>query len=102
MQTSLFEIQIHTAENSAASEQILEDNKPRLTNQCRIVLAALMRGEALTTSKALAVYEIGDLRARIRDLVKFNGVIVSKKLIDGRYKEYSISAEECERLKNIL
>lgn len=74
-------------ENNKESQMILEANKERFSNQCRIAYEAMLRGEHLTTSSALIKYGIGDLRARIRDLIKA-GVDVKKKLNEGRYKEY--------------
>lgn len=73
-------------QNTPANQAILDDNKDRLTGQCKLVYQLLKAGTPLTTTKALA-YGIGDLRARIRDLIKA-GVPVQKRLIEGRYKEY--------------
>lgn len=94
------QLQLHLHENSASNETILEDNKQRFSNQCRVVLTAMMRGERLTTSSALRIYDIGDLRARVRDLSKFNDVIVSKKLLEKRFKQYYLEPDEIERLKS--
>jgi hypothetical protein len=74
-------------ENNRESQAILDANKARLNNQCRIVLEALLRGERLTTATALLKYGIGDLRRRIADLIE-RGIEVKKELKQGRYKEY--------------
>ncbi len=95
----LFTPQVHDKENNRESLAILNDNKQRFSNHCRIVLDALLRGERLTTGIALTKYSIGDLRARCRDLDKFNGIKIEKQLIEGRYKEYFLSQEEINRIK---
>jgi hypothetical protein len=74
-------------ENNRESQAILDANKARLNNQCRIVLEALLRGERLTTATALLKYGVGDLRRRIADLIE-RGIEVKKELKQGRYKEY--------------
>lgn len=81
------DFKVHDFENLPENQAILEDNRPRLSRQCQKVYDLLRAGMALTTTKALE-YGIGDLRARVRDLIKFNGIDVKKRLIEGRYKEY--------------
>lgn len=73
-------------QNSPANQVILDDNKVRFSRQCKLILTMLEAGCSLTTTAALTL-GIGDLRARIRDLIKA-GVPVKKRLIEKRYKEY--------------
>lgn len=80
-------------QNSYQNQVILDNNKDRLSNQCRIVLEALLRGERLTTSSALLNYGIGDCRARIRDLIK-SGIQISKDLQTDRYKVYYMTEQQ--------
>jgi len=86
--------EIHSHENSHENEAILNANKEHFSDQCLIVLRALIRGERLTTSVAQEKYHIGDLRARIRDLIKFNGVNIEKQTMKDRYKEYFLTDKE--------
>lgn len=93
MQTSLFDniipngiIRIHEKENNHESQSILDENKKHFSNQCEKVYQLLKEGKILTTTIALQ-YGIGDLRARIRDLIK-SGIPVQKKLLKNRFKEY--------------
>ena len=85
-------------QNSSSNQAILEANKEHLSKQCVIVLEALRRGEKLTTASALIKYSIGDLRARVRDLIH-SGIEVSKKLEEGRFKVYYMTDEQIENLK---
>lgn len=78
-------------ENSAENQNLFEANKEKFSNQCKIVYEALLRGERLTTALALIKYNIGDLRARIRDLIAF-GVPVQKEILKGGYKEYYLNS----------
>ncbi len=73
-------------QNSPANQAILDCNRARYSRQCRLVLTMLESGCSLTTTTALTL-GIGDLRARIRDLIKA-GIPVQKRLIEGGYKEY--------------
>ncbi len=60
--------ELNHVENNIDSQKHFEENKERFSNQCKIVYEALLRGERLTTTKALLNYGIGDLRRRIKDL----------------------------------
>lgn len=75
-----------TPQNTQENQVILDLNKSRFNNQCRKVYLLLMAGHHLTTTEALK-FGIGDLRARVRDLIKA-GIPVQKRLIENRYKEY--------------
>lgn len=73
-------------QNTPENQVILDLNKSRFNNQCTKVYLLLIAGHHLTTTEALK-FGIGDLRARIRDLIKA-GVPVQKRLIENRYKEF--------------
>jgi hypothetical protein len=78
---------IFSKQNSASNQAILEANKSHLSNQCRIILEAMLKGERLTTASALLKYGIGDLRRRVKDL-RDNGIPVEDEFIEGRFKKY--------------
>ena len=78
-------------ENNRESQNLFDQNKDRFSNQCKRVYDALMRGERLTTSKALLEYGIGDLRRRVKDLKDTWKVPIESELITGKYKEYFIN-----------
>lgn len=75
-------------ENNSESQKHFDENKEHFSNQCRIVYEALLRGERLTTTKALIKYGIGDLRRRIKDLKDIWSVPVQDEYVKGNYKEY--------------
>lgn len=81
-------------ENNFDSQRHFEENKERFTNQCRKVYQVLLKGERLTTTKALLEYGIGDLRRRIKDLKDQFEVPIQDEYVKDeegkstRYKEY--------------
>ncbi len=79
---------LHHQENNIESQRHFEANKDKFSNQCRIVYEALLRGEKLTTTKALLHYGIGDLRRRCKDLKDIWNIPVKAEYVEGRYKEY--------------
>ncbi len=85
--------QLNHQENNIDSQRHFEENKERFSNQCKIVYEALLRGERLTTTKALLKYQIGDLRRRCKDLRDMWNVPVESEYVDGRYKEYFIKTQ---------
>lgn len=78
-------------ENNPGSQAHFEENKEHFSNQCRLVYEALLRGERLTTAKALLRYGIGDLRRRIKDLKDMWEVPVQDEYVEGKYKEYFLN-----------
>jgi hypothetical protein len=78
-------------ENKISNQEHFERNKDSFSNQCRIVYEALLRGEKLTTTKALIQYGIGDLRRRIKDLKDIWNVDISDQYVDGKFKEYFLN-----------
>jgi len=80
--------QLHHIENKVSNQEHFEANKDRFSNQCKLVYEALLRGERLTTTKALIKYNIGDLRRRIKDLKDIWNVPVKDEYVNGKFKEY--------------
>ena len=80
--------ELNHVENNIDSQKHFEENKERFSNQCKIVYEALLRGEKLTTTKALIEYGIGDLRRCCKDLRDMWNVPVQSEYVKGRYKEY--------------
>jgi hypothetical protein len=78
-------------ENKVSNQEHFEANKDKFSNQCKIVYEALLRGERLTTTKALIHYRIGDLRRRIKDLKDMWDVPVESQMVEGHYKEYYLN-----------
>ncbi len=74
-------------QNSRDNQIILDDNLPKLNNQCRILLEALQTGKRLTVRDAMIDYGIGDFRARIRDLLE-KGYDIKKQTLAGGFKIY--------------
>lgn len=81
-------------ENNLESQFQFMENVDHFSNQCKIVFEAMLKGERLTTSKALIKYKIGDLRRRCKDLRDHYNVPIEDEYVkdkDGnttRYKEY--------------
>lgn len=80
--------QLQHTENKISNQEHFERNKEKFSNQCRIVYEALLRGERLTTTKALLNYQVGDLRRRIKDLKDTWNVPIQDKYVEGKYKEF--------------
>lgn len=83
--------QIQHIENKISNQEHFEANKEKFSNQCKIVYAALLRGERLTTTKALIHYRVGDLRRRIKDLKDTWNVPIESQLVEGNFKEYYLT-----------
>lgn len=81
-------------ENKISNQEHFERNKDNFSNQYRIVYEALLRGERLTTAKALLDYKIGDLRRRIKDLKDIWNVPISWEYKEGKYKEFFLTIKE--------
>ena len=80
--------QLQHIENKISNQEHFEANKDKFSNQCKLVYEALLRGEKLTTTKALIDYGIGDLRRRCKDLRDMWNVPIRSEYVEGRYKEY--------------
>lgn len=83
--------QLHHTENKISNQEHFERNKDKFSNQCKIVYEALLRGERLTTTKALINYGIGDLRRRIKDLKDIWNVPIQDEYVKGKFKEYFLN-----------
>lgn len=83
--------QLQHTENKISNQEHFERNKDKFSNQCRIVYEALLRGERLTTTKALLSYSIGDLRRRIKDLKDTWNVPIESQYVEGKFKEYYLN-----------
>jgi hypothetical protein len=75
-------------ENKVVNQEHFEVNKEKFSKQCKVVYEALLRGEKLTTTKALIEYRIGDLRRRIKDLKDMWNIPIEARLVKGNFKEY--------------
>lgn len=80
-------------QNSKENQEILEEAKPRLNNQCLIVLEILQYRRLTVTDAAAGIFfkgkrvVIGDLRARVRDLLAA-GYPIQKETLKGGFKKY--------------
>ena len=83
--------QLEHIENKISNQEHFEANKDKFSNQCKLVYEALLRGEKLTTTKALIEYGIGDLRRRIKDLKDTWNVPISDQYVKGKFKEYFLN-----------
>jgi hypothetical protein len=83
--------QLQHTENKISNQEHFERNKDKFSKQCKIVYEALLRGERLTTTKALLNYGIGDLRRRIKDLKDIWNVPVQDEYVEGKFKEYFLT-----------
>ena len=73
---------LHHTENKVVNQEHFEANKDQFSKQCKLVYEALLRGERLTTTKALLNYGIGDLRRRCKDLRDIWSVPVKSEFIE--------------------
>lgn len=101
MQTRIdFTKPITHRENNSLSQALFEANEQTFRGQCKTIMEAFIRGEKLTTTKALLKYGIGDLRRRIKDLKDSYGVVgLEFELVDGRFKEWSLNKSKYRCLK---
>lgn len=83
--------ELNHVENKISNQEHFERNKEKFSKQCKIVYEALLRGERLTTTKALLNYGIGDLRRRIKDLKDIWNVPIKDEYVEGKFKEYFLT-----------
>lgn len=80
-------------QNSKENQEILEEAKPRLNPQCKKVLEILKTRKLTVTDAAAGIFfkgervVIGDLRARVRDLLE-NDYPILKEKMKGGFKRY--------------
>lgn len=86
-----FERKFTRKENNKDSQEHLEKNKKKFSNQCKKAYEAMLKGERLSTVSALLNYGIGDLRRRVKDLKDIHKVDVKSEWVrkgGNRFKEY--------------
>lgn len=83
--------ELHHIENKISNQEHFEANKDKFSHQCKIIYEAMLRGEKLTTTSALIMYRIGDLRRRIKDLKDTWNVPVQDQYVEGKFKEYFLN-----------
>ncbi len=90
MQTTIdFDKVLHSKENNRHSQQILEDNHLRLSNNCKIIYEALLRGEKLTGQSIVSKYGMLEYRRRIADL-KAAGIEIKETILFNGCKQWWI------------
>jgi hypothetical protein len=88
MQTQ-FNFDVITPQNNRQSEEILVNNEDDFKKQADRIYAVLLTGRKLTVREMMIEMNIGDPRARIRDIrKKFE---VKDNLREGRFKEYFLN-----------
>ena len=70
-------------ENNRESQQILCDQLPRLSNNCKTIYEALKRGERLSGADIILKYGMTEYRRRIKDLKDAGVQIKEEKLSNG-------------------
>lgn len=78
---------VHTKENNKYSQEILESRYEDFSDQCKTIYDLFKSGKKLTVKEAMNKHDIGDLRARVRDL-RNAGVDVKDNMIGKGFKEY--------------
>lgn len=90
MQTCIdFENILHTRENLASNEVILNGQIKRLSNNCYKIYQALMRGERLTGATIVSKYNILEYRRRLKELKDF-GVDINEVVLFNGAKQWWI------------
>lgn len=85
-------LDFNTPQNSAENQQLYDGNKHSFGEQCRKIYEHLMKGNRCTGRELERELDIGDARARIRDLRK-GGIRIDdvKKTVNrSTYKIYFI------------
>ena len=75
---------IERKQNSIDNQEIFDSNKKKLGEQCRKIYEWLKSGKTLTNKEAMNLLNIGDPRARIRDLREGGIPILDRKRANGR------------------
>jgi hypothetical protein len=84
--TIQLEISLHERENNRESETIFENNQDHFKSQCERILKELQKGKRLTVREMYNDLEVGDPRARIRDLRRT--MVIKDTILKGKFKEY--------------
>ncbi len=98
MQLAITFESVHTKENNAASQAVLDERREDFNAQCWACLKRMLKGERLSYLTAINT-GIGDIRRRAKDLIDHKGIPVKREwaVIDGKrqdYKEYYIDAND--------
>ena len=81
-------IDFNTPQNTAENQQQYDAIKHRFGAQCQRLYEWLRSGKSITVKEAMNELNIGDPRARIRDLREV--MEIKDRLTQGRVKEYFI------------
>lgn len=81
-------IDFNTRQNTAENQQQYDAIKHRFGAQCQRLYEWLSSGKSITVKEAMNELNIGDPRARIRDLREV--IEIKDRLIEGRVKQYYI------------
>ena len=85
----------HRQENNPESQTTLELKRKEFTGQNKLLYQLLMNGTELTFYDAMVKYGISDIRRRSKDLTDNNGILLSKKFINGmRTKIWFMTPEQ--------
>lgn len=81
---------IERTQNTVENQELFDHNKRQFGDQCRKIYQWLKSGKTLTNKEAMNLLDIGDPRARIRDLRAGGIPILDRLKGDGRskYKVY--------------
>lgn len=60
---------VHRRENNPVSQEILEDNKSRLNEACKVVHNLLLQGHRLNADNFKAITGYNEYRRRFKDLI---------------------------------
>ena len=79
-------IDFNTPQNTAENQMQYDAIKHRFGAQCQRLYEWLRSGKSITVKEAMNELNIGDPRARIRDLREV--MEIKDRLLEGRVKEY--------------
>jgi len=82
-------LDFNTRQNSRENQALYDNNKPTFGAQCQRIYDWLMTGKTLTRKEAEDFLDVGDARARIRDL-RNAGVNVDDKIAGNGNRKYKI------------
>lgn len=81
-------LDFNTPQNTADNQALYEYNRPGFGEQCNRIYEYLRTGRTLTVKEAMNLLDIGDPRARIRDL-RDGGIRIEDKLV-GNGKKFKV------------
>lgn len=77
---------VERKQNSIENQEIYDSNKRKFGEQCRKIYQWLLSGKTLTNKEAMNLLDIGDPRARIRDLREGGIPVLDRIKANGRSK----------------